>query len=67
MRLKAVKIKQSLFEFVEEHPELTVSTDIDGNLIIIFPPEAENTSFTNFLGDIYIHYNYHGVAIRFPE
>lgn len=67
MNLKAVKIKPSIFEFVEEHPELTISTDTNGNLIITFPPEAENTSFTNFLGNIYIHYNYHGISIRFPE
>lgn len=67
MKLKGVKIKQSLFEFVEEHPELTISTDNTGNLTIIFPEDAENASYTNFLGNIYIHYNYHGNSIKFPE
>ncbi len=67
MKLKAVKIKQSLFEFVEDHPELIISTDANGNLIVIFPEDAENTSYTNFLGNISICYNYHGRSIKFPD
>ena len=67
MKLKAVKIKQSLFEFLEEHPELTISTDDNGNLIVIFPEDAENASYTNFLGNISIRYNYHGNSIKFPN
>ncbi len=68
MKLKAVKIKPpSLFEFVEEHPELTISTDGNGNLTVIFPEDAENTAYTNFLGNISINYNYHGNSIKFPE
>ncbi len=67
MKSKALKIKQSLFEFVEEHPELTISTDANGNLIVIFPEDAENASYTNFLGNVYIHYNYHGTPVKFPN
>ena len=67
MKIKAVKIKQSLFEFLEEHPELTFSTDANGNLTITFPEDAENVSYTNFLGNISILYNYNGNSVRFPE
>ena len=67
MKIKTLQIKQSLFEFVEEHPELTFSTDNNGNLTIIFPEDAENVSYTNFLGNICIYYNYHGNPVKFPN
>ena len=67
--IKAVKIHQTIDEFLEEHPELkVVERDTNGNIIALeFPSDATNTSFTNFYGIIKIYYNYHGESIMFPD
>ena len=65
--IKAVKIKETFEDFLEEHPELRVEKDSEGNIEhIIFPPEAEKTSYTILYGNISIYYIYQGETIRFP-
>lgn len=66
--IKAEKIrKETLFEFLENHPELTISADKKGNIIqVIFPENAENPTFTNVLGIITISYYCNGELVKFP-
>lgn len=66
--IKAVKIKETFKDFLEEHPELTPVYDIHGNLEkVIFPDNATNISFSNILGNVKIYYRYNGNNFYFSD
>lgn len=65
--IKAVKIKETLEDFLEAHPELIVSRNGLGKVVYIsFPEEATNTSYSIAFDNIEIHYVYNGESINFP-
>lgn len=65
--MNAIKIQETFEDFLEEHPELRVKRDSEGNIIrILFPPEAQKTSYTILYGNIFVYYIYKGQKIKFP-
>lgn len=66
--IKAVKIQETFEDFLESHPEIIPVRDSCGNIEkILFPPNAEQTSFTNVNGNIKLYYLYNGSNHHFPE
>lgn len=66
--IKAVKISETLDNFLENHPELTVVRNGMGKVVnICFPEEATQTSYTVVGDDVRIYYTYENKSIRFPE
>ncbi len=64
--LKGIKIRETFQDFLEEHPELQVVRNSQGAITaIIFPPEAEQTSYSIVFDQISVHYHYQGKAIHF--
>lgn len=66
--IKAVRIKETFFDFLEDHPEINISTDKNGNLII-FPvvDDIEKWSCTIFMGHVTLFYHYHGTIVKFSD
>lgn len=65
---KAVKIKETLYDFLRNHPEITVIRNGEGKIRYIFFPEgATQTSYTIVNDSVEIHYVYNGESINFPE
>lgn len=66
--VEAVKIKESLYDFLRNHPEITVIRNFEGKIIyVFFPEEATQTSYTIVNDSVEIHYVYNGESINFPE
>ncbi len=66
--IKAVKIEETLEDFLEAHPELIVTRNGLGKVDrISFPEEATNPSYAIVYDSVEIHYNYKGESINFPE
>lgn len=66
--IKAVKIKESLEDFLEAHPELIVARNSLGRVVhISFPEEATNTSCTIVGDSVSIYYVYKGESIKFSQ
>lgn len=66
--VEAVKIKESLYDFLRNHPEISVIRNVEGKIrYVFFPEEATQTSYTIVGDDVKIYYTYKGKNIRFPE
>lgn len=66
--IKAVKIEETLEDFLEAHPELIVARNGLGKVVkISFPEEATNTSCTIVFDSIEIYYIYKGESIKFSQ
>lgn len=66
--IKAVKIEETLEDFLEAHPELIVTRNGLGKVVYIsFPEEATETSFSIAGDDVKIYYTYKGKAIKFSQ
>lgn len=63
-----VKIKDTLYDFLRNHPEITVIRNYEGKIsYVFFPEEATQTSYTIVNDIVEIHYVYNGESINFPE
>ncbi len=65
--IKGVKIRETFEDFLEEHSELKITRDEKGDIIsIIFPKEAEETSYTIVYGEVVaLYYKYEGQSFHF--
>ncbi len=67
--IKAVRIRETFEDFLEEHPELEVVQNDKGHIIsIIFPKDSEKTSYTIVYGEVAsLYYEYKGNAFYFSS
>lgn len=66
--IKAIKIQETLEDFLEAHPELIVARNGLGKVVhISFPKEATNTSLSIVGDNVNIYYVYNGEAIKFSQ
>lgn len=66
--IKAVKIEETLEDFLEAHPELIVTRNVLGKVVhISFPEEATEKSLSIAGDDVKIYYTYKGKAIKFSQ
>ena len=65
--LKDLNNREDFLDFLERHPEITVSVDKkNGGYIVNFPEGAEKKSYTYCLGNITLFCIYKGENISFP-
>ena len=62
---KAVKIKETFSDFLENHPEISASRDEAGNLFLSPSTNVEKWSYTNYCGIIALYYEYNGNTFVF--
>lgn len=66
--IKAVKIEETLEDFLKAHPELIVARNSLGKVVhISFPEGATNKSCSIVGDDVKIYYVYNGEDIKFSQ
>lgn len=65
---KDLNHREEFLDFLELHPEITISVDKkNGGYIVNFPEGAKDTSYTYYSGNLKLFCIYKGEPIYFPE